>query len=393
MILRALSTLILFTSAIGIAYAFVAMAAVSRFARRKPARRFAGAAVTVLKPLHGAEPGLFERLAAVCRQDYAEPVQIVCGVQDAADPAVAVVRALQSAFPEREIALTVEPCRRGSNRKVSNLIAMLARARHDVIVLADSDMEVGPTWLRDVVAALEAPGVGAVTCAYHGSPGGGLWAALSALGIDAHFLPNVVVGLSFGLASPCFGSTIALRRTTLEAVGGFEAFSEMLADDYAIGAAVRARGLRVVVPPFSIGHACQERSARELVLHELRWARTIKAMNGPGYAGMAVTNPLPLALLGAAAGNRAGLVFAVAALLARIALCRSVERAFALRRHAAWLIPVRDLFSFVVFVSSFFGRDVSWRGHRYRLALDGTLGKAHLKETDDANLVSSGPLV
>lgn len=393
MILHAAALLFVLLSALGLVYTLAAIVAVTCFARRERSSRTAREPVTVLKPLHGSEPGLFERLASICRQDYLGPVQIICGVQDPTDPAIQVVRSLQSAFPEHAIELALEPRRHGVNRKISNLIGMYAHVRHDVIVLADSDMEVGPSWLADVLSALAEPGVGAVTCAYHGVPGSNFWAHLSALGIDAHFLPNAVAGLTFRLARPCFGSTIAMRCSTLDEIGGFRAFQDQLADDYAIGTAVRARGLRVGVPPFSIGHFCGESTGREFLQHELRWARTVRAANPSGYAGLVLTQPFPFALLGAVAGNSAGLKLAIAAVFAKLVLCRQVRCAFALPRYSIWLIVVRDLVSFGIFLLSYLGQDVYWRGHRYRVTSNGTLAENSSNELADADFVSSGPVL
>jgi ceramide glucosyltransferase len=146
--------------------------------------------------------------------------------------------------------------------------------------------------------------VGLVTCLYRGEAHGGLWARLAAMAIDYRFLPDVLVGLALGLARPCFGSTIALRRETLRAIGGFDAFVEQLADDYAIGAAVRAAGLTVAIPPLIVRHGFSERTAFELLRHELRWARTLRAASPAGYAGLAITHPLPCALSWAILGRR-----------------------------------------------------------------------------------------
>src|SRR5262245_59538495 len=327
--------------------------------------------VTILKPLHGDEPGLIDNLATFCRQDYQGPVQIICGVRDAGDGAVAVFKRLQNACPSRDLELVIDATSHGSNHKISNLANMAARIRHDVVVVSDSDMRVGPGYLAKVIAALEAPGVAAVTCLYHGVPATGFWARLSALAINAHFLPSVAVGLACGLARPCFGSTIALRRETLAEIGGFEAFAEDLADDYAIGAALRGHGCAIAIPPFAIAHQCTELSAHELWEHELRWARTIRSIDPVGYTGSIVTHAFPWALIATVLGSGSGLFLpalgiAIAALACRIALLWRVEHAYDLPRQDYWLVPLRDLLGFVVFIWSFFGRSVRWRGYRHR---------------------------
>jgi len=333
-------------------------------------------AVTVLKPLHGDEPGLLDNLGSFCSQDYPGPIQVVFGVQDSRDGAVAVVEQLQKTQAGRDLDLVIETKAHGLNRKVSNLVNMAPRIRHNIVVLADSDMRVDSDYLSRVTAALDEPGVGAVTCLYYGVPVAGMWSSLSALAINAHFLPGVVFGSALGLARPCFGSTLALRRQTLGEIGGFIAFVDCLADDYAMGAALRARGHTISIPSFAIAHMCTEASAHDFWRHELRWARTIKSIDPLGYAGSIAAHPLPWALIAAllGAGSTAflpAIAIAVVSIGCRAALLRQVERAYALPPQAYWLVPARDLLSFILFVVSFFGRDVSWKGHRYRMVAGG----------------------
>ena len=336
--------------------------------------------VTILKPLHGAEPGLFEKLASFCAQDYPGPIQIVLGVQDPKDEAIAIVEQLRAEHPDCHLDLVVDTTMHGLNRKVSNLVNMWRHVEYDVVVMADSDMRVDRDYLARVVAALEEGGVGAVTCLYHGLPAAGFWARLAVLGINAHFLPNVITGLGLNLAQPCFGSTIAFTREALVEIGGFARVADCLADDYALGAALRARGYDIAVSPITIGHVCAEMSARELWHHEVRWARTIRSVDPIGYAGSVITHAFPLALLAALLGVAAESLGAVtaaglgaASFACRLALLRQVERAFDLPAQSCWLVPVRDLLSFAVFVSSFFGRNARWKGRRYRFVAGGTL--------------------
>jgi ceramide glucosyltransferase len=366
-------------AAIGCVYALIAAWATRHFLRGVPAANLTGCpAVTILKPLHGAEPALYTNLAGFCAQDYPGSVQIVFGVDDPADPAIAAVHRLMADFPGCDIALTVNSRRHGSNAKVSNLINMMAQARHDVLVMSDSDIVVDRDYLQRIVASLEQPGVGLVTSLYRGEAAADassrLWARFAAAAIDYHFLPNVLVGLAFNLAAPCFGSTIALRRETLEKIGGFEAVANQLADDYALGALVRDKGLTVVMPAVVVTHVCAEKTAREFFTHELRWARTIRSVDALGYTGLALTHALPFALLGIAFGGiTPASILAVAALACRFALQVELDRAFRLRDDVFWMGPLRDVLSFAVFVASFFGRGVEWRGRRYAVRADNTL--------------------
>jgi ceramide glucosyltransferase len=329
--------------------------------------------VTILKPLRGDEPFLSRNLASFCAQDYPRPVQIVFGVQAADDEAIGVVKRLAAAFPDSDTRLIIDAATHGTNRKISNLINMAPAIRQEFLVLADSDIEAPAGYLRRVAAAFQ-QGVGGVTCLYHGVPAGGFWAKLSALAINAHFLPSVLIGLRLGLATPCFGSTIAFRRADLEAIGGFAAFSDVLADDYAIGAALRAKGLKITVPRFLVGHTCSESSFAEVWRHELRWARTIRTVDPWGYAGSGVTHPFAFALLAVAAGAPVqGLALAILAIACRIVLLHVIVRNHGLLSPAYWLVPLRDLLSFATFVWSFCGYGVTWRGERYRVLRRGDL--------------------
>ncbi|KAB1081543.1 bacteriohopanetetrol glucosamine biosynthesis glycosyltransferase HpnI [Methylobacterium soli] len=374
-----LSPIFLVLALAGCVYGLLAAILAGRFAGRAAPVLSAEAprpSVTMLKPLCGMEPNLYENLASFCDQAYTGPIQIVFGVQSASDPAIGVVRRLEAAFPRLRIDLVIDARQHGSNRKVSNLINMSDLIAHDLVVLADSDMVVKPDYLARIVAEMSVPGVNGVTCLYHGVPAHrGLHAQLSALAIDVQFLPNVVMGTALGLAKPCFGSTIAFTRKALAEIGGFQTFRNDLADDYAIGEALRANGRHVAIPSFTIGHTCVDTELSGLWRHELRWNRTIRNVDPAGYAGSIVTHAFPLALIGAlmpGAGHSA-LAVAALALACRIVLCVRLERAFGLEPHAYWLLPIRDILSFTNFSWSFVSGAVTWKGHDYRVVADGTL--------------------
>jgi ceramide glucosyltransferase len=365
---------------IGCGYLLGALLLTRHLAGDSSKRTTSAAGVTILKPLHGAEPCLLENLVSFCTQDYPGPIQIVFGVQDPKDEAIAIVNRLRTKHAGLRFDLVIDATMHGLNRKVSNLVNMERCAEHEIIIVSDSDMRVDPDYLSRIVAALESGGIGAVTCLYHGWGATGPWSQIAALGINAHFLPSVVVGLGLGLAKPCFGSTVAFKRSTLDEIGGFRSVADCLADDYALGAALRGRGYQILVTPFSIGHICTEISAAELWQHELRWSRTIRTVDPIGHFGSVVTHAFPFALLAAATGiGAASLEPAIAiglvtgALSCRLALLRRIERCFGLPRQAYWLIPLRDLLSFAVFLSSFLSRRAHWKGLRYSFVADGTL--------------------
>ncbi len=332
--------------------------------------------VSLLKPLYGAEPFLERNLASFCAQDYGGPVEVVFGVGRADDAAVTIVERLRTAFPALDLKLVIDERRWGTNGKVSNLINMAERATHPVIVLADSDMLVGRDYLDRVVATLDRPGVGAVTCLYRGLAVPGIWSRLATQWIDYHFLPSVVVGMSLGLAKPCFGSTIALRRDTLERIGGFIAFKDRLADDYAIGQAVRGLGLSVAVPgALVLGHTCTADSFQGLLRQELRWSRTIRSLDPAGFVGSAVTHPIPWATLALiwSGFDVAAQGMLVGAVASRLLLQLFVAHAIGARPNGLILGPVRDYAAFLVFLLSFWPGSVDWRGHRFALKPDGTM--------------------
>jgi ceramide glucosyltransferase len=370
---HSLGDICLVIAIVGCVFTLVACACVLSFPGEDVQDAAVQPPVTVLKPLHHAEPGLPARLAAFGRQDYGASVQILCGASDQSSPTVAVAQAMQADLPHQRIELIVDPRNHGGNRKVSNLINMMPRARYDTLVLSDSDIVVGPGYLRALTALLASPRVGAVTCLYYGIGGTGLWTRLSALAINSQFLPQAVTAVSLGLAKPCFGATIALRRPTLDRIGGFSALANVLADDHAIGVAVRLAGYEVVTAPFLVGHRCFDGSLRQLLRRQVRVARTIKSIDPVAYAGTFITHPWPFALLAMLSGRPAAIMVAVAVLLSRLALCRCVEWRFDLPSQNYWLIPLHDVIAFGVYVTSFFGVTVHWQGADYRVTADGTL--------------------
>jgi ceramide glucosyltransferase len=374
-ILGYLDWVLIATSAVGCVYLLYACNAVAKFAGQPMPRAALQPAVSILKPLRGKDPALAENLRSFLRQDY-PTLQLVCGVTDADDPAAVVVRQLISEFPDADISLVVNPAQQGSNLKVANLRNMLPAAKHNLLVLADSDMRVGTDYLAAITAPLIADkAVGLVTCLYRANSAGGLWSDLASLHINHGFLPQAVVGERLGQGAGCFGATMALERATLAAAGGFERLADMLADDHALGQAVRGLGKRVALSPYLVDDIVAEPSILALFRHELRWARTIRLVAAAGYVGSVVTYPVPLATLALclAAAPRASAAVLLLALLVRAAAGRRIDRALRLKAAPLWLLPVRDLLSFGVFIASFLGRSVAWRDRRFRIGPEGQL--------------------
>ena len=344
---------------VGIGWVLAAAFVAARFGRRLRAPRFAVAPepATILKPLYGAEPRLGDNLRSFQDQRWPAPVQIVAGVQSGSDGALPALHAFGDS-----IDTVIEPRRHGANAKIGNLINMTSAIRHDLVLLSDSDIAVPSDYLDRVAATLAGPGVGAATCAYAGRGDSGIWSVLGAAGISYHFLPSVLLSVALRTGDVCMGSTIAMRRETLERIGGFARFADILADDHAIGAAVRELGQSVAIAPVIVTHASAERSLGELVRHELRWAATVRDLNFGGYVGLILTHPLPFALLAAAlAPGWATLALVAAAVGARLGAAQVIDRMVGRKTAPRWLLPLRDLLSFGVFVTSFFVRSVSWR--------------------------------
>ena len=369
-----LTVLCLTVTAIGCMYNIAAALATRRFCA-PAASSTRHPSITVLKPLRGSEPALYANLASFCDQNYDAPVQILFGVQSASDTCLDLVRGLIADRPEHDLQLVVDPHEHGSNAKVSNLINMASHAKHDVIIVSDSDIRVEPDYLREISAMLHQPGVGLVTCMYRGQAAAGNWSRLAAMAIDYQFFPSVMLGVRIQLARPCFGSTIALRRRTLKDIGGFAAFANHLADDNMMGEAVRQTGMQVAIANCVVTHMCGELSAVELIQHELRWARTIRAVDPWGFIGSVVTYPLPFAFAVMVLSGFSAWALATLALtiVCRQALRKKVYHALGYSAGPAWLLPLRDLLSFAVFISSFLIDVVRWRGRRYRVRADGTL--------------------
>ncbi|WP_353205116.1 bacteriohopanetetrol glucosamine biosynthesis glycosyltransferase HpnI [Sphingomonas sp.] len=371
-----LGSLAIALAAAGIAYQLFAASVLRRFFVDPPAAPRRGDAVTVLKPLYGTEPRLFDNLATFLTLDHDGPVQMVCGIQRAEDPAIAVVEALRLAYPNAQIDLVIDATVHGASGKVSNLINMMAAARHEILVLSDSDIAVAPDYLARVLDALDRPGVGLVSCLYRGRGDAGFWSRFGAAGLTYQFIIGVVIAVAYKLADPCMGSTIALRRATLERIGGFARFADTLADDHAIGQAVIALGLKLSVPPMFVTHAFDETSLDALWQHEVRWHATVRGLGFWAYVGAIIAIPLPLACLASLYAPAIGLALMVAALIARFVVVRSVDAAVGEQVAPYWMVPVHDLMSFAVYIAGFCVRSVDWRGATLKMKDDGRISAA-----------------
>jgi ceramide glucosyltransferase len=322
---------------------------------------------------------MYENLSSHCALDYPQ-YEILLGVSDVNDPALAVVQKLQTAFPRKEISVMICREKLGSNIKVSNLAQMLPQARYEHVIVNDSDIRVDPDYLRNVIAPLAAPTTGLVTCLYRGIAAPTLGSWLECLGISTDFAAGVLTsrslerGVRFGL-----GSTLAFRRNDLKSVGGFEGFVDYLADDYQIGSRLAAAGKQVELSKMVVQTSLPAYSLRGFWDHQLRWGRTIRDSRRSGYLGLVFTFGLLwaiLAVLSARGESWAwGLLAGTVAL--RIAQAVVVGRLCLADRQVIRflpLLPLRDLIAAGVWFVSLFGHTIRWRGDTFQL-IDGKLVK------------------
>jgi ceramide glucosyltransferase len=333
--------------------------------------------VSILKPLKGVDPEIYESFRSHCLLDYPD-YEIIFGVSEADDPAVQTVRRLQQEFPQRTIQLIVCSQNLGANRKVSNLIQMLEVARHDRLIVDDSDIRVQTDYLRHVVAPLADPAVGMVTCLYRGMPGPTLGSRLESLGISTDFAAGVLVarslegGVRFGL-----GSTLAFRRVDLQAIGGFESLVDHLADDYELGRRIAALGRRVVLSEVVVDTFLPPYDFKGFFQHQLRWGRAIRDSRPWGYFGLLLTFGLPWALLTVIASRGAYWAWGLlgATLVLRLAVVLVVGRGVLGDQQVLRLLPLlplRDGIAALVWIASLVSNTISWRGDSFVLK-DGKL--------------------
>ena len=335
--------------------------------------------VSILKPLKGTDPEMYESFRSHCLQDYPE-YEIIFGVSDPADPALRLVERLKLEFPLCAIRAMVCSENLGSNAKVSNLAQMLRQAKYENVLVNDSDIRVQPDYLRRVMAPLADQRTGLVTCLYRGTAGPTLGSRLEAVGISTDFAVGVLAaqqlegGIRFGL-----GSTLAFRRRDLEAIGGFEALVDYLGDDYEIGKRIAERGLKVRLSDVVVETFLPVYTLREFVDHQLRWGRTVRDSRRWGYLGLVLTFGLPWAVLAVILSHGAlwawALLAATAGLRVAVALVVgwSVLRDRQVLRLLPWL-PLRDLVALLVWLASLVGHNVVWRGDSFTLK-DGKLAR------------------
>ena len=337
--------------------------------------------VSILKPLRGVDPQMYESFRSHCVQDYPE-YEIIFGVNEADDPAVDAVHQLMREFPSCRIKLVICPEVLGTNRKTSNVVQMLAYTSYDHILINDSDIYVTPDYLKRVMAPFARPEVGMVTCPYRGIAANTLGSKLESVGISTDFFAGVFSawkiekGLHFAL-----GSTLAMTRTALDAIGGLEPLVDHLADDFELGSRISKIGFEVVLVDLVVETHLPAYSFREFFEHQMRWARSTRDSRRRGYLGILLTFGLPWAIIAVLLSRGAWwswIVLAAAALLRAAVALRvgSVVHDNSIKRHL-WLVPLRDLIAFWVWFASFAGHHVHWRGDIFVLQ-DGKIRPAQM---------------
>lgn len=334
--------------------------------------------VTVLKPLCGGEPGLYENLRSFCTQDYPE-FQVVFGIRDPADPARPIAERLQAEFPHLNISVVVNPRLHGQNFKVSNLINMLPFAKYDLLAMADSDTRVDSHYLALVTAPLADRNVGLVTCVYRGVPSPDIWSRLGAMYINEWYMPSVLLAWLFGHQGYVSGQTLSLTRDTLEGIGGLEGIVDHLADDYRLGELVRQSGRRIVLSPYVVVGMHHEPSLDAVMRHEIRWMLTLGVLRPCSFRFLFLTFSLPLAAIGYVLASQASPTAAASVLMTFAVLCRLIvhflhrlgdsRSAFA----DLLLLPVRDVLICWVWLRSLFSSQVLWRGVKFDVNPDGIM--------------------
>ena len=356
----------------GIAYCAIALFALVRFgaSRRHFNRRTVapqhggGPGITILKPIHGLDAELFENLCSFCDQEY--PLfQVVFGVQRSDDPAIEVIQRVLARFPEEDLTLVVDGRSFSGNPKIANLTNMLGQAKYDLLFIADADMRVDRRYLAAMSAAFDDERVGAATCLYAALPLDGIASQLGALHVNDQFAPSVLVATLGGPPRFCFGSTMAVRRSALEAIGGITTLASYLADDYMLGALVAACGYRTALSRYVVHNIVAEPGVIAMLQHELRWARTIRSVQPAGYAFSFVTFPLPFALAWVAFAATSALAWGALGVVLglRVAMHYAARNALGGRTTPhVWLLPLRDCLGLLVWFAGLFGTRVIWRG-------------------------------
>jgi len=349
------------------------------FSRREPEATGSLPPVSILKPVRGVDPDADRSLTSFFRQDYPE-YEIVFAFESEEDPAVPLVRRIADAFPNVPSRLVFRPVPATGSPKVASIAHAAEASRFGVLLASDSDIRVSPGHLRAMVRSLSDPKVGVVTCLYR-SNGPGAIGRLEALGLTTEFQRDVLVARKVEGISFAMGSGILIRRPVLDAIGGFEALSESLTDDYLLGNLPCRLGYRVELARDVVDHELSTRTLTDLVRHQLRWNRGIRKSRPGGYAGLVFTHAPSLALLflisqsfSLPAWAWIAATFTLSIVSAWVVAGRLLDDEMV--RRSLWLVPIRDTLSFALWIGGMFGNRIEWRGRRFRIGAYGVMTPA-----------------
>ena len=358
-------------------YSILTLYCAAGFFRRAPLSGAALPPITILKPVRGCDHDTFENFASFCCQEYPE-FQIVFAVSAADDPSIPVIRRIIETYPLVPVGLVIDPAVCGENRKVCNLLNGFKTARYDIIAISDSDIRVGPDYLKNLSGYFADPETGLVTSLYRSSRVHGAVTALEALGFTAEMIPNVLAaekleGLSFAL-----GASMAVRRKALESIGGFRALVDYLADDYQLGYQIHRAGWRIKLSGDFVESVLGKESFSSILSRQIRWCRTMRVSRPGGYLASGIVHPVTGLVIFLLAADFTVLTLVSAALyyLLRASIVTIYSRFFVrdnLCPKYLWLLPVRDLLSFVTWGLAFTGNRITWRGDLFKLEPGGKI--------------------
>ena len=363
----------------GSVFAILCVWAVFRLRRAIRPRPFSGpwTPVTILKPVHGLEKNQRENLRSSCLQDYPE-FQVVFSVQDAKDPVLPLLEGLQREFGTERATVAVESCRAGTNGKINNLIGGLRHARYDLLVISDSDVRLEPDYLKSIVAPLSDPGVGCA-CTFYKAAGAGTWfEKMELLTLNADFMANVLFAHVTGASKFCLGASAALDRQTLQQIGGLEALSDYLVEDYEMGRRILKLGKKIAIVPYFVDTIVDLKSPSQWWTHQVYWDQNTRAARPFAFFATALVRAVPFAMLYAIVrmGDLVGLSVLGGVLCLRI-LTSAMILGWGLSDReglrSLWLLPLRDLASLATWLLAFTKRTTVWRGKSFTLTRDGRL--------------------
>ncbi|HYK92296.1 MAG TPA: bacteriohopanetetrol glucosamine biosynthesis glycosyltransferase HpnI [Acidobacteriota bacterium] len=365
----------------GCVYAILSLLAVVRFRTRRqgpPPRAFSSLpAVTILKPVHGLEKNQLENLRSTCLQDYPE-FQVVFSVQELDDPAIPLLIGLQEEFGAGRVTLAIENCKAGTNGKINNMIGALKHARHDYLVISDSDVHLRPDYLKTIVAPLADPQVGCVCTLYKAACANSWFEKMELLSLNADFMANVIFAHVTGASRFCLGASAALRRSTLAEIGGLEALADYLVEDYEMGRRIWISGKKIAVVPYFVDTMVDLKSPAQWWSHQVYWDQNTRAARPVAFFATAVIRSTPFALLFAIVrlGDLIGMTMLAGAVALRL-LTAAIVLGWGFRDHEGvrnlgYLVP-RDMASLLSWLLAFTKRTTVWRGTEFILTSDGRL--------------------